>query len=201
MGGCQPTAIHKRRAATTGSHTGNGGTAISGDAAGGDGGNAQAWSTSSDGSNVEPLYLGLCADDADFNCGKHEVDGDCAGTCVGPIPGDCTGFCFGKVEGICTGVCVSWYGGHGGHGGHDGDWNGGGGWNHGGNGGWWPEKGWSGGSSYAPSGKGGSSVQASIKALPTTGAGNSTGDTNELMLLGVVGLLGLAGIGLRKKVA
>ncbi len=28
MGGCQPTAIHKRRAATTGSHTGNGGTAI-----------------------------------------------------------------------------------------------------------------------------------------------------------------------------
>ena len=117
---------------------GDGGEAISGDATGGDGGNAQVFSTSSDGSDVEPLYLGLCADDADFNCGKHEVDGDCTGTCVGPIYGDCTGFCFGKVTGDCTGVCVSGHH-HGDHDGHDGDhgddggdWNGGGGWNHGG---------------------------------------------------------------------
>src|SRR5690606_10472315 len=140
------------------------------------------FSTSSDGSDVEPLYIGLCAGDKDSECGNGEVDGDCAGTCVGPIWGDCTDFGFGNDKGVCTGVGID--GHHGGGGGHhddddDGGWHGGKDKDHG-KGGWWPHKGW-GGKHYA-GGKGAASVQASIKALPTTGAGDSAGNTNELML-------------------
>ncbi len=162
--------------------------------------------TSSDGSDVEPLILGLCADDVDFLCGKHQVRGRLRRPVQGPDL-QATAPASARVRSKAS-APASASTGHGGGGHHDDDdhhgGNGGGGWNngggnHGGGGGWWHDKGW-GGKSYAGAGSGAASVQASIKALPTTGAGNGAGNSSELMLLGVVGLLGIAGLSLRKRV-
>jgi hypothetical protein len=153
---------------------GDGGNSWSGDGTGGHGGNANDIAAAEEDGADGTLYtLGLCADDVDFDCSEGEVQGDGTGYVEGDVDGDCTGWCFGDVTGDVTGTLF------GADNGDDDDDDNGGVNNAGG-----------GGTSDA-------AEVASVRALPSTGAGESgfDGGFGWVLIFGTL-MLGV-GAGLR----
>jgi hypothetical protein len=173
---------------------GAGGDATSGDGTGGHGGNANDEAVVGSSSFGWEYTLQACADDRGFLCanGGDDVAGDCVGLCeaefladdctghcIGEVEGDCTGICEGDVLGDCTGFCNP------GDGDDDDDDD---------NGGWVPT-----GGDDDDSGDDSAEV-LSVSALPSTGAGPTSGqDEAWLIAAGSVFMLLGAGYALRKR--